>query len=170
MGTTWLRRIVHLTINEKLGGLLFWRFLLGSSMPPCVHFLVLIVVFLVLYSVVHKLNPVWHEKLHLWKTSLACWIILLKTLLCQIFSLILSLGCMSYGICSVPFLVQCTSRILNLVPIMRGLLAYYELLIVSPVGLTVCGWNQILQIWGYRLIGGEAFLIFWVNLDWFFLM
>ena len=138
-----------------LGGWIFWIFPLGSSMPPCDHFLVWIVVLLFLYYVAHKLNSVRNERLHIWKTSLLCWIILGETLLRQIFFLVLSWVCMYYGICSVPFLVRCTSFLLRVAPMMRVRLAYYELLIVYQVGLTVCGCNQILQICKYRLIGEE---------------
>ena len=92
-----------------------------------------------------------------------------KAILCQILFPLLSWGCMPYGICGVPFLVQCTSHLLRVVPMMCGRLACYELLLVSQTGLTVCGLNQIIQICGYRLIGGEDFLIVLSTLGWFLL-
>ena len=138
-------------------------------MTHCAHFLVWLVGLLVLDYVVHKLNPARHEKLHLWKTYLACWIVLGETLLCQIFSPLLSWGYMPYGICSVPLMVRCTSRLIHGVPMMRGRLTYHEWLLVSRVGPTVYGCNQIIQICEYRLIGEEEFLIVWENLGWLLL-
>ena len=90
--------------------------------------------------------------IHLWHIELF-W----KT--CHIFYPLLSWGCMYYGIYSVPFMVRCTSSILHVVPMMHIHLEYHELLILSQVGLTVCGCNQNLQIFEYRLIGEEKFLI-----------
>ena len=87
----------------------------------------------------------------------------------MIFSLLLSWGCIPYGICSVPLMVLCTSRILHVVPMMRGHLAYYAWLFLYQVVLKVCVWNQIIQNCGCRLIGGEDFLIVWENLDWLLL-
>ena len=55
-----------------MGGWLLLIFTLGSSVPPCYNFMILLVGFLVLDSVVPKLNHVSHEKLHLRKTSLVC--------------------------------------------------------------------------------------------------
>ena len=83
-----------------------------------------------------------------------------ETLLYQIFLLLLSLGCMPYVICNVRLLVRFNSRFIQVVPMMRGHLIYYELLLVPQMGIMVCGWNLIIQICRYRLIGGEAFLIF----------
>ena len=60
----------------------------------------------------------------------------------------------------------CTSRIFYVLPMMCGCLACYELLLVSQVGITVCGWNKILRIYGYRRIGGEALLIVFSYLGW----
>ena len=105
--------------------------------------------------------------LHLWRKSVACWIILVKTLLCLIFSLLLFWVCMPYKIFSVPLLVLCTRLILHVLPIILYLLAYCDLLFLSLVGITVCGCNQILQICGCRLIIGEEFLVVWDNLYWF---
>ena len=149
-----------------LGGWIFWIFSIGSSMPLFVHFLVWIVCFLVLDFVVHKLNPAQHERLHIWKTYLACWIVLGKTLPCQIFFLMFSCRCMPYVICNFLLMVQCTRLLLHLVPLMRGCLVYYELLLVSQVGLMVCSCNQIYQICWYRLIGGKEFLIILSDLGW----
>ena len=140
--------------------------MLGILMLPCVHLLVWIVVFMVLDSVVHELNPVRHKLLHLWRTFLACWIVWGETLLSMIFVPLLFLGCMLYVICSVPYLVLCTSRNLHVVPMMLYLLDYRELLFLYLVWLTVCSCNRIIQICGCRLIGGEELLIFWADLDW----
>ena len=148
-----------------MGGLLFWIFPLGLSMPPSAIFLVWLVGLLVLYYVVHKLNPVRHDLLHLWRKFVACWIVLGKTLLCLIFSLILFLGCIPYGICSFPFLVLCIRRLLHVFPVMLYSLTYREWLFLSLVGLAVCSFNQIIQIYGCRLIGEEEFLIVWENVD-----
>ena len=60
------------TLVGTAGGVLFRILPLGSSIPPCVHYLVLLEGLLVMYSVVHILNPVWYEKLHPWKTSVVC--------------------------------------------------------------------------------------------------
>ena len=136
-------------------------------MPPCAHFLVCLVGFMVLDPVVCKLNHVQHEMLHLSKTYLACWIVLGKTLPCQILFPLLSWGCMPYVICNIPFLVLCTIPLLRVLLMMCGCLVYYEWILVPQVGLTVSGWNQIHQICGYRLIGGEYFLSVLPDLGWF---
>ena len=135
-------------------------------MNPCVHLLIWPVVLMVLDDLVHKLNPLRHAKLHLWKTYVACLIVLGKTLLCLIFSLLLYWIYMHYCICNVLLLVLCTIYLLHVVPMIHGCLDYYKWLFLSQVGLTVCGWNKIIQIVGCRLIGGEEFFIFWENLDW----
>ena len=152
-----------------LGGVIFILFPPGSSMPLCVHFLVWLVNFLVLDSLVHKLNTVQHEMLHLWRTSVACWIVLVKPLLCLIFSPILSWKRMPYGIFSVPFMVLFTIRLIYVEPMMLGRLAYCEWLFLSLAEILVCGCNKILQICGCSLIGGEKFLIFLKKLDWLLL-
>ena len=54
----------------------------------------------------------------------------------------LVLGIIPYGIFSDTWLVQCTSRILHVVPLMSYLLAYCLLLLLSLVGLVVCGCIQ----------------------------
>ena len=46
------------------------------------------------------------------------------------------------GIIPYTWLVQCTSRILHVVPLMSYLLAYCLLLLLSLVGLAVCGCIQ----------------------------
>ena len=91
-----------------------------------------------------------------------------ETLLCLILSTLLSWGCMPCEICSVPLMVLFTSHLLHVVPMMRGNFNYYELLLFYQVGITSCGWNQIIRICEYRLICREGFLIVWANLDWFF--
>ena len=136
-------------------------------MTPCFHFLLLLVVLMVMDSAVHKLNHLRHEMLNLWRTSVACSIVLVKTLLCLIFYLLLSWVFMPYVIYSVPLLVLCNRRLLHVVPMIFGSLSYYEWLLLSLVGITVCGCNQIIQICGFRLIGGKEYLIFWSNLYWF---
>ena len=120
---------------------------------------------LVLDYVVHKLSPIRHELLHTWRTFVACWIVLGKNLLCMILSPLLFWGCMSYIICSVPLIVLYNSHLLHVVNMILYSLAYCEWLFLSLVGLTVCGCNNILQICGCRLIGGEEFFIFWGNVD-----
>ena len=87
-------------------------------------------------------------------------------LLRMIFSMLLSWGCMPCDTCSFPLLVLCTIYLIHVVPIMRGNLDYYEVLLLHQVGIMVCGWNQILQICEYRLICGEGLLIAWENLLW----
>ena len=86
-------------------GLLLWIFPLRVSIPTCVNFPVLIVVFL--------LNIVQNTLLHLWRTSVVCWIVLGKTLLCLIFYPFFWGGCMTYGIWSVPLLFICTSQLIH---------------------------------------------------------
>ena len=80
-------------------------------------------------------------------------------LLCMIFFPLLFWGCMPYGIFSVPLLVLRTIRILHIVPMMLYVLAYFELLFLSLVGLTVCSCSIIIQICICRMIGGDEFLI-----------
>ena len=97
-----------------------------------------------------------------------CHIFWEKTLLCLIFSLLLSWGFMLCDICSAPLMVLYTSRLLHVAPTMRGQMFYYELLLLPQVGIMVCGWNQILRRYEYRLICGEGLLITWAGLDWLF--
>ena len=82
-----------------------------------------------------------------------------ETLPCLRFVLLLFLGCMPYGIYSVPWMVTYTSRFLHVVPRMIYFLSYCKLLFLSLAGLMVCGFNQILQIYVCRLIGGDELLI-----------
>ena len=152
---------VYLGKRYCWGGLIVWICTLGSSMSPCVHFLVWLVGLLVMNSVLHKLNPVRHEIFHLWNKYVSRWIVLVL-----IFSLLLYWRYMPDGIYSVPLLVICTRRLIHLVPMMRGSLYYCKWIFLYQVGITVCGWNTIIQICGCRLIGGEEFLIVWENLDW----
>ena len=56
----------------------------------------------------------------------------------------LFLGCMPYGICSVPLMVLCTIQILHVVPTMLYNLAYHELLFLYLVGIIVCDCNTII--------------------------
>ena len=75
--------------------------------------------------------------------------------------------CLTYGISIVPLLVLCTNRLLHVVIMMIYHFAYYELLFLFLVGIMVYGCNQIIQICGRRMIGGEECLIIWSYLDWF---
>ena len=52
-----------------------------------------------------------------------------------------------------------------MVPMMFYLLDYCGLLLLYIVGLVVCGCSIIFQIYVCKLIGGDAFLIFRVELD-----
>ena len=72
---------------------------------------------------------------------------------------LLFLGCMPYGICSDPWLVRFTIQFLHVVPIMLYLLAYCGLLHLSLVGLSVCGYSQIILIYLCKLIAGDEFLV-----------
>ena len=72
-------------------------------------------------------------------------------------------GCIPYGICSDPWLVQYTNWVLHVVPMMFYPLAYFVLLILSLMGLVLCGCSQILQICGCNLIGGDELFIVGVN-------
>ena len=76
----------------------------------------------------------------------------------------ISQGCGLCETCSAPLLVLCNSRILHVAPMMRGHLVYYELLLLSQVGIMVCGWNKIIWRFEYRLICGEGLLISWESL------
>ena len=67
--------------------------------------------------------------------------------------------------CSVTLLVLCNSRLFHVSPTMSGHLVYYELLLLSQVGLRVWGRNQMIRRCGYKLISGEGFLIAWEGLD-----
>ena len=87
-------------------------------------------------------------------------------LLCLIFVPLLFWVCMPNVICSFPWLVQCTIRILRVVPMMLYHLAYFGLILFSLVGLEACGCSQIIQICACRLIGGDEFLIAWADLYW----
>ena len=48
-------------------------------------------------------------------------------------------------------------------------LAYCELLLLSLVGIVVCGCSQIIQIYVCKLIGGDKFLIYGLDSDLLFL-
>ena len=67
--------------------------------------------------------------------------------------------CMPYGICSDPCVVLCISWVLHVVPTMPYLFDYLKILILSLVGLVVCGCNQSLRICVYNLIGGDEVFI-----------
>ena len=136
------------------GGLLFWIFPLGISMPPCVNFLVWLLDLLVLDYVVHKLNIVRHQFLYLWRKFVAYWTVLGRNLLCLILFTLLFWGCMPYGIYSVPLMVLCTGHIIRVVPMMIYCLAYCELLFLYLVGLMACRCNWMIQIGWCRLIDG----------------
>ena len=89
--------------------------------------------------IVHRLDLVRHDKLHPWKTSVAYEIFGWGVLLCLIFILLLSWGCMLCDTCSVPFLVLCTIHPLHLAPTVHNHLVYYAQLLLCQVGLKVCG-------------------------------
>ena len=143
------------TLGGTAGGVVSWIFPLGISITPCVHLIVWTVVLLVLDSVIQKLNPMRHELLHMWRTFMACWNVLGKTLLCLILLTLLFWGCITYGICSVPFMVLCNRYLLHVATMMLYCLSYCELTSLYLVGITVFVCNQIIQICGCRLIGGE---------------
>ena len=86
-----------------------------------------------------------------------------KTLLCLKYVPLLFWGCMPYIICSAPFMVQYTMRIIHVVPMMLYPLAYCGLLFFSLVGLVVCSCSQILQIYVCKMIVGYEFLIVGVD-------
>ena len=136
---------------------------LGISIITCVNLLEWLVVFLVMDSVMHELNPAQNELLHLWRTFLACWTFWGKNIPCLILVPLLFCGCITYGICSVTWLVLCTIRIIHVVKMMLYHLAYCELLFLLLLGLTVCGCNQSIQIYGCRLIGGDKLLNLWAD-------
>ena len=91
-----------------------------------------------------------------------------KTLLYLILVPLLFWGCMTYGICSVLWMVQCTRNIIHVVIMMIYCLAYYGLLLLFLVGIAVFSCSQIIQICACRLIGGDELLIWWAYLDWLF--
>ena len=95
-------------------------------MLPCVHYLILLKGFQVLYYVVNRLYLVRHDKFHPWQTSVAYEMFLGDILLCLIFVLLLSWGCMLCDTCSVPFMVLCTSLIFHVAPTMHDNLVCYE--------------------------------------------
>ena len=76
---------------------------------------------------------------------------------------------MPYGICSAPWPVRCTSRVLHVVLMIIYLLACYELLLFSLVGIVV--WVCIQSIHRYlcKPIVGYVVFISGVNLDLLFL-
>ena len=88
-----------------------------------------------------------------------------ETLLCQRYVQLLFWGFMSYGICSAPFLVLCTKRVLHVVPMMFYIFYYFGLLLLTLVGLAVRGCSQSTQIYVCKLIGGDEFLIEGVDSD-----
>ena len=59
---------------------------------------------------------------------------------------------------SVPWMVQCNNQILHVVTMMLYILDYFGLLLLSLVGLAVCGCSQIIQIHACKLIGGDESL------------
>ena len=70
---------------------------------------------------------------------------------------------MTYVICSATCLVLVTIRVIHVLPIMLYLLEYYGLLLLSLVGLAVCGCSKILQIYVRKLIGGDELFIYGVD-------
>ena len=76
---------------------------------------------------------------------------------------------MPYGICSATWMVQFTSRVLHVVPLIFYLLAYFGLLLSPLVEISVCSCSQIIQIYVCKMIGRDELLIARVNLDLFLL-
>ena len=109
-------------------------------------------------SVVHELNPGQHELLHLWNKCFV-FFFLGKPLLCLIFVPLLFWEFIPYGICVVPQPVLFNTRIINVLPLILYRLSFCGLILLSLMGLMVCGCNQIIQKCGCRLIGGDEFLI-----------
>ena len=89
-----------------------------------------------------------------------------KPLLCLIFVPLLFWEFIPYGICVVPQPVLFNTRIINVLPLILYRLSFCGLILLSLVGLMVCGCNQIIQKCGCRLIGGDEFLIAWLYLYW----
>ena len=94
-------------------------------MLPCVHALILLKGLKVLDYAVHRFDLVRHDKLNPWKTSVAFKIFWEKILLCLIFVLLLSWGCMLCDTCSVPFMVLCTGCIIYVDSTMRDHLVHW---------------------------------------------
>ena len=67
---------------------------------------------------------------------------------------------MPYGVYSVSWMEQCTSRILHVLPMILYNFAYFGLLLLPLVGIVVCGFSQILRICVCSLIGGDQLLIY----------
>ena len=103
-----------------------------------------------------------HELLHLWKTFLACWFFWEKTLPCLRFVPLLFWECMPYVICSVPCMIRCNRGILHVLPTMLYSLAYCGLLLLSLVGLAVCGWFRLIfpaVVICPTTVGGSIYLL-----------
>ena len=63
--------------------------------------------------------------------------------------------CITYGICGAPWMFLCTSWVIHVVPMIFYLLAYWGVLILSLVGILVCSFSQILQIYAFKQMGGD---------------
>ena len=112
-------------LEVLLGVLLFWIYRLWSSMLPCVHALILLKGLKVMDSVVHRLDLVWRDKLHPWKTSVVYETFWAGVILCLVFFLLLSWGCILCDTCSVPFLVLFYIHILHVAPTIHNYLVCY---------------------------------------------
>ena len=113
------------TLGGTARGLLFWIYCLGSSMLPCVHAIILLKGLQVMHSIVNRRYLVWRDKFHPWKISVAYEMFWKKIILCLIFVLLLSWGCMICDTCSVPLLVMCTSHLIHVAPTMHDHLVCY---------------------------------------------
>ena len=86
------------------------------------------------------------------------------TILCLRFVPILFLGCMPHVICSAPWLVQFTIRVLHVVPRILHPLAYCESLLFTMVGIVVCICNQTIHRYVCMPICGDGLFIVRVDL------
>ena len=85
-----------------------------------------------------------------------------KTLLCLRFVPLLFWECMPYVICSVPCMIRCNIGIIHVLPKMLYSLAYCGLLLLSLVGLAVCGWFRLILpavVICPTTVGGSIYLL-----------
>ena len=75
--------------------------------------------------VLHRLDLVRHDKLYPWKTSVEYETFWGEILLCLIFVLLFSWGCILCDTFTVPLLVICTSRLTHGAPVTHNNLVYY---------------------------------------------
>ena len=94
-------------------------------MIPFVHALIFLKVFQALNSVVYILNLMRNYKLNPLKTYVAYEMFWGEVILCLIFVLILSWGCIICDTCSVPFMVLYSSHIIHVAPMIQDHLVCY---------------------------------------------